>query len=164
MHSGFSLSHFKEFRCNACCFQCNTAEKYLDLSKKVLGIPATRGTNMPASFRHLAGGYDAQYYGYLVRQVHLCVCVCGLSFDLYTCLHASLPSEYLNNWRSHHLQLLSTFFCLSLGRVALVVQRLIVIKLSRGRSVGPYICTCVGRSVQCIVAKRQIGSGCRLAL
>ena len=42
-----------------------------------------------------------------------------------------------------------------LGRVALVAHRPIVVKLSRGRSVG--------RSVQCIVTKRRIGSGCRLA-
>ena len=38
-----------------------------------------------------------------------------------------------------------------LGRVALVAQRPIVVKLSRGRSVGPYVRTSVGRSVQCIV-------------
>ena len=47
-----------------------------------------------------------------------------------------------------------------LGRVALVAQRPIVVKLSRGRSVGLYN---VRRSVQCIVEKRRIGSGCRLA-
>ena len=46
-------------------------------------------------------------------------------------------------------------YLLLLGRVALGAQRPIVIKLSRGRSVG--------RSVQCIVEKRRIGSGCRLA-
>ena len=46
-----------------------------------------------------------------------------------------------------------------LGRVAVVAQRLIVIKLFRGRSVG----LPVHRSVQCIVKKRRIGSGCRLA-
>ena len=34
-----------------------------------------------------------------------------------------------------------------LGRVALVAQWPIVVKLSRGRSVGPYVRTCVGRSV-----------------
>ena len=54
-------------------------------------------------------------------------------------------------------------FVLLVGRVALVAQRPIVIKLSRGRSVG----RCVGLSVRasdCPVyrGKRRIGSGCRL--
>ena len=52
---------------------------------------------------------------------------------------------------------------LLLGRVAVVAQRPIVIKLSRGRSVGLCVRASVGRSVQCIVEKRRIGSGCRLA-
>ena len=52
---------------------------------------------------------------------------------------------------------------LLLGRVALGAQRPIVIKLSRVRSVGRSVCRSVCLTVQCIVEKRQIAAGSRLA-
>lgn len=49
--------------------ETDTAALWHKLKTEVSLVGSTPGTNPSASFGHLAGGYDAQYYGYLYSEV-----------------------------------------------------------------------------------------------
>ena len=49
--------------------RADTAAMLADIQGKLMKVPCTDNTNMAASFGHLAGGYDAQYYGYMWADV-----------------------------------------------------------------------------------------------
>eukprot|EP00488_Nonionellina_sp_1-RS-2012_P001075 TRINITY_DN1701_c0_g1_i1.p1 TRINITY_DN1701_c0_g1~~TRINITY_DN1701_c0_g1_i1.p1 ORF type:complete len:201 (+),score=78.26 TRINITY_DN1701_c0_g1_i1:217-819(+) len=48
----------------------DTQKLCIELQPKIKGIQAQKDTNFVASFGHIAGGYDAQYYGYLWSEVY----------------------------------------------------------------------------------------------
>ncbi|EGD75641.1 Thop1 protein [Salpingoeca rosetta] len=77
--------------------EVNTAELFAELCTEICRYPASPNTNFAASFGHLAGGYDAQYYGYLWSEV--------FSADVYETrfkghiFDTAIGREYREKWK-----------------------------------------------------------------
>ncbi len=80
-------AHSTYYRVYVCVHRVDTGKLWGELRKKLTFISQPEGTNPAASFGHIMGGYDAQYYSYKYSEVFSSDMfslfqVCGLDDEL----------------------------------------------------------------------------------